>query len=232
VTTVAGSVSSAAANALHAAVGAGSTTASGGAATGASTSTGSSGSTSSSSSGTGGTPASRPTPPPPSGLTSNEAYDVALAITNSAGGLDTIDPLERLHVIQDQQHHALLVELGVLQGGNRVLFAVEPTAAPSGPGTCTPGPLDCEVLSLAPEQIETLSEQTSTGPVTVAMFAVTGIKVAQYPSAAAAKKARAAVDATGAAVLNSSSLSALALFQYEPSLGAIVDLRNLAVGGG
>ena len=220
-----GGVSSTAANALHSAVGAGSGTSGG-------TSTAASGGTGSPSTGAPTTPQSRPTPPPaPSGLTATQAYDVALAITNSSGGLDTIDPLVRLHVFAYQQQ-PLLVELGVLQGGNRVLFAVEPGAGLSGPGTCAPGPLDCEVLSLAPNQIETLSAQTSNGPVTVAMLAVTGIKVAQYPSAAAAKKARAAVDPTGRDVLSTSNLSALSLFQYEPSLGAVVDLRNLTVGGG
>jgi hypothetical protein len=33
-------------------------------------------------------------------------------------------------------------------------------------------------------------------------------------------------------VLSKSNLSALSLFQYEPNLGAVVDLRNLVVGGG
>jgi hypothetical protein len=231
VTSVGGGVSGAAANALHSAVGAGTTSTHGGAA-GAATSTGASGGTGSPSTGAPVTPPSGPTPPPaPSGLSPTQAYDVALAITNSSGGLDTIDPLVRLHVFAYQQQ-ALLVELGVLQGGNRVLFAVEPGAGLSGPGTCAPGPLDCEVLSLAPNQIETLSAQTSNGPVTVAMFAVTAIKAAQYPSAAAAKKARAVVDPAGRDVLSKSNLSALSLFQYEPNLGAVVDLRNLVVGGG
>jgi hypothetical protein len=37
--------------------------------------------------------------------------------------------------------------------------------------------------------------------------------------------------AAGRRLLSTSTLSALSLFQYEPSLGAVVDLRNLTVGG-
>src|SRR5205823_220376 len=83
------------------------------------------------------------------------------------GGINTIDPLERLSVVPSPKQ-PLLVELGVLQGGKRVLFAVQPGAAVSGPGTCTPGPIDCEVLTLAPGQTEGVSKQTSTGTTRVA----------------------------------------------------------------
>ena len=41
----------------------------------------------------------------------------------------------------------------MLKGGKQVLFAVQQGAAVSGPGTCTPGPIDCEILALAPGQI-------------------------------------------------------------------------------
>lgn len=167
----------------------------------------------------------------PSGLTSTQAYDVALAITNSAGGIDTTDPQERLSAIPSDQQ-PLLVELGVLKGGNRVLFAVEPGAVVNGPGTCIPGPLDCEILSLGQDQTEKLSAQTgSLDASEVALFAVTGISATSYPSAGAADKARRAVSSTGRALLANSSTASLSLFQYEPSLGSIVDLRNLKVGG-
>jgi hypothetical protein len=205
---------------------------------GSTATTGSSGSTSGgTSTGTGGTVPTTPTTtptltpnPPFVGLTSHEAYHVTLAITDSNGGFNTIDPLTRLSLLPSNQQ-PLLIELGVLKGGHRVLFAVQPGTVVSGPGTCTPGPIDCQILSLAEGATEHLSMQSPTGVVQVALFAVTGITTDQYPSAAAADQARRAVSAAGLNLLNKSTLNALSLFTYDPSLGAIVDLRNLTVGG-
>jgi hypothetical protein len=188
---------------------------------------------------TGSTTTSTPSSPPSitgnakpkpvqSGLRSTEAYDVALSLTNSQNGVDTIDPLARLSVVPSTQQPRL-VELGVLQGGSRVLFAVEPGTVVDGPGSCIPGPLDCEILSLAQDQTEAVSQGSGGGP--VGLFAVTGISVTKYSSASAASKARRAGSATGRALIDHPSLPALSLFKYEPSLGSIVDLRNLKVGG-
>jgi hypothetical protein len=224
-----------------AATGASSSTASSsttGTATGGTSSTGSP-STSASTGSSSTTPSANPpsitsgakSHPAPSGLKATQAYDVALAITNGTGGINTTDPLERLSVIPSQQQ-PMLVELGVEQGGNHVLFAVQPGAIPSGPGKCTPGPIDCEVLSLGQDQTEQLSKQTgSIGPAQVALFAITSITASDYPSAAAANKARRQASAAGRALLDASTYPTLSLFQYEPSLGSVVDLRNLKVGG-
>ena len=95
----------------------------------------------------------------------------------------------------------------------------------------TPGPIDCQLLSLAQNQTEQLSVQSATGVVTVALFSVTGISIDQHPTVTAADAARRVVSAAGLNLLNKSTLSALSLFQYDPSLGAVVDLRNLKVGG-
>jgi hypothetical protein len=168
--------------------------------------------------------------PAPAGLTATQSYHVTFSITNSAGGVDTIDPLERLSVLPNKQE-PLLVELGVLKGGSRVLFVVQPGTVVSGPGTCTPGPIDCEILSLAQDQVERLSTQSPNGPVSVALFAVTGITADRHSSVAAAGAARRASSAAGRRLLRDSTLSAPSLFQYQPSLGAVVDLRNLTVGG-
>jgi len=204
-----------------------------------STATSSTGSSTSTPASSGSTPTSNPpsiTPgakpkPAPSGLKPTQAYDVSLAVTNSSGGINTTDPLERLSVIPTAQQ-PLLVELGVARGGNRVLFAVQPGTIPTGPGTCTPGPIDCEILSLGQDQTEELStQQGSVGAAVAALFAVTGISAKDYPSKAAADRARRASSAMGQALLNKSSYPSLALFQYEPSLGSVVDLRNLKVGG-
>jgi hypothetical protein len=176
------------------------------------------------------TPGATPKPAP-TGLTATESYHVTLAITNPAGGLDAIDPLKRLTVLPNDQQH-LLVELGVLKGGKRVLFAVQPRTVVTGPGTCTPGPIDCEILSLAQDQTESLSRQSPSGVAPVALFAVTAITADKHQSAAAADKARRTASAAGRDLLSKSTLSALSLFQYEPSLGVVVDLRNLTVGGG
>jgi hypothetical protein len=152
-----------------------------------------------------------------------------MAITNSAGGVDTVDPLARLSLIPSKQQ-PLLVELGVLQGKSRVLFAVEPGTVVAGPGACTPGPIDCEILSLGEDQTEAISSRDSGAH---ALFAITGVTAVSHASTALANLARHAESAAGRAVLNSSSstLPALSLFKYEPSVGAIVDLRNLTVGG-
>ncbi len=115
---------------------------------------------------------------------------MSLALTNANGGLNTIDPLQRLSILPSKQQ-PMVVELGVLQGGNSVLFAVEPGTVVSGAGMCTPGPIDCEVVSLAPGQTEGLSKLSATGSQTpVALFSVNSITADQHPSVAAATKAR------------------------------------------
>jgi hypothetical protein len=155
---------------------------------------------------------------------------VALSITNASGGLNRIDPLERLSVVPSQSD-PMLVELGVLKGGHRVLFAVQPGTVVRGPGSCTPGPIDCEVLSLATNQVENVSERVPSGTNSVAQFAVTAIGVDNYASVAAASKARRQASAAGSKLLDNSTLNTLSLFQYQPSIGAVLDLRNLTVGG-
>jgi hypothetical protein len=168
--------------------------------------------------------------PAPTGLTPTESYSVSFAITNASGGFDTTDPLERLRPIPSAAD-PLLVELGVLRGGRRVLFAVEPAAVLSGPGECIPGAVSCQLLALAPGQVESLSRETSGGPERVAWFAVAGISVADHPSRAAAAAVRSRASAAGRRLLAASSLNALSLFSYDPQQGAVLDLRNLTVGG-
>lgn len=218
--------------------------------TGSSGSTGSTGSTGSSGTGSSSGPAvvsspatpstpstpSRPTKPTkpakpaPTGLTDKQTYQVSLAITTKDGGLNTIDPLQRLSVLPNPQQ-PLLVELGVLQGGKRVLFAVEPGAAVGGPGSCIPGPIDCEVVSLAPGQTEGVSQQTATGSTPVALFSVNSIGAVDHPTVAAANAARRAASEVGRQLMANTPLNTNSLFQYDPSVGAVVDLRNLTVGG-
>ena len=63
-------------------------------------------------------------------------------------------------------------------------------------------------------------------------FVVTGITAQRHGSAAAATRLRKQESAAGRRLLSSDkSLSALSLFKYVPGLGAILDLRNLSVGG-
>jgi hypothetical protein len=174
-----------------------------------------------------------PTTPPkpaPTGLSATQSYQVSLAVTSASGDLNTIDPLERLSVLPNVKQ-PLLTELGVLQGGKQVVFVVEPGAVVGGPGTCTPGPIDCEILTLSPGQTEGLSQQTPTGSTPVDLFAVNSITAADHPSAAAANQARRTASEAGRQLLANTSLGALSLFQYDPSVGAVVDLRNLTVGG-
>ena len=171
-----------------------------------------------------------PSTPAPTGLTATQSYRVSLALTTKSGGINTIDPLERLSILPSKQQ-PMLVELGVLQGGHSVLFAIEPGTVVSGAGTCTPGPIDCEVVTLNPGQTEGISKQGASGSTPVALFSVNSITADQHPSVAAANKARQTASDVGRGLLNRSPLSALSLFQYDPSVGAVVDLRNLTVGG-
>jgi hypothetical protein len=171
-----------------------------------------------------------PVKPAPTGLTATQSYHVSLALTTSNGGVNTIDPLERLSILPSKQQ-PMLVEIGVLQGGHSVLFVVEPGTVVSGAGTCTPGPIDCEVVSLKPGQTEGISKQTATGSTPVALFSVNSISADNHPSVAAANAARQDASSVGRELLNKSPLSAISLFQYDPSVGAVVDLRNLTVGG-
>jgi hypothetical protein len=168
--------------------------------------------------------------PAPSGLKSTQAYQVSLSVTDG-NGVDAVDSLKRLSGIPSDAH-PLLTELGVEQGGSHVLFVVQPGTVVAGPGSCTPGPLDCEILSLGQDQTEAVGNRVGTiGSSEQTLFAVTGVTAADYPSSAAAAKARREVSSAGQALLNNSTLPALSLFQYEPSLGYVVDLRNLTVGG-
>lgn len=162
------------------------------------------------------------------GLTSTQAYAVSISITSSNGGVDSIAPVRLSGLPSDQQPD--VTEYGVLQGGRRVLFALHPGTQVSGPGTCIPGILDCEILSLGQDQTEAISTDGPNGLNQVALFAVTGINVTNYSSAAAASKARHEASASGRAWLSQTSLPTLSLFKYEPSLGSVVDLRNLTVG--
>jgi hypothetical protein len=163
-------------------------------------------------------------------LTSTQSYSVALSLTTAAGGLNTIDSLKRLSVLPSEQQ-PLLVYLGVLKGGRDALFVVQSGTVVSGPGVCLPGPTDCEILSLAQEQIESLAVSTGTGTSSVALFAVNAITADGHPSAAAANRARREASAAGHSLLAVSTLPALPLFEYQPHLGAVVDLRSLTVGG-
>ena len=176
------------------------------------------------------TPSKKPTPAP-SGLSSNQSYQVELAMTNPSGGINTIDSLQRLSVLPSAKQ-PWLVELGVLKGGNRVLFAVQPKTLWSGPGVCTPGPADCEILSLAPGQTENLGVQTPSGDYWTTLFAITRITAQKFPSAGAADRARKSESAAGRAILNRSTSGSLSLFRYSPSVGAVLDLRSLTVGAG
>lgn len=187
---------------------------------------------------TGGSTPAAPTKPPAKvapkpvheGLTSTQSYEIGLSLTSQGGNLDEIESLERLGGLPSE-NQPLLVYLGVLEGGKDALFVVQPGTVVSGPGACTPGPTDCEILSLAPGQIENLAVSAAGGDSEVALFAVTAIRVDDHPSVAAAEHARREAAASGRALLAGSTLPSLALFEYQPNAGVVVDLRNLAVGG-
>jgi hypothetical protein len=111
------------------------------------------------------------------------------------------------------------------------VFVVEPGTVVSCAGACTPGPIDCELLTLNAGQTEGISKQTASGSTPVALFSVNAISADQFSSVAAANKARQTASDVGRKLLSRSPLSAISLFQYDPSVGAVVDLRNLTVGG-
>jgi len=173
-------------------------------------------------------PPAPPAPPAPAGLTATQAYTVAISEPGADGGLVMIDPVTRLSVLPSGST-PLLVELGVLQGGSRVLFAVRPGTAVNGPGSCTPGPLDCEVLALSMDQLETATGSSQQGSLS---FVVSDIQAQDYPTAAAADAARRAQSALGAQLIAQDAEPALSLFPYDPMRGVLIDQRDLSVGGG
>ena len=193
----------------------------GGSSTASQTTTSSSGTTTTTS-----TTTTTTTPPPPtSGLSATESYRVNLALSTPSGGLHTLNPLERLSILPSARQ-PMLIALGVLKGGKRLLFAVVPGTVVSGPGDCIPGPSRCEVLSLAPNQIESVAKTSDQNSSPVATFAVTAIAVRGHSSVAAAMAARSRVSLAGRALLGALNLPILAKFRYEASVGAVVDLRS------
>lgn len=161
----------------------------------------------------------------PAGLTATQSYDVELSMPDPIYDFRNF-AAPRLTVVSSA-NHPLAFELGVLRGGTRVLFAIEPGTILTGAGTCTPGPLDCEVLSLGLNQIE----YAHASGVPTVFFKVVGLDVHNNGSVALAKRARARASTAGEALLRAARLPALSLFSYDAGLGAVVDLRNLTVGG-
>lgn len=162
-------------------------------------------------------------------LLPTQSYTVGVALAKGRG-IETIDPLERLSPLPGARL-PLLVELGVLQGGKRVLFAVHPGAVLVGGGKCTPGPADCQVLSLGLGEIEGVGYRTGAGTEPITELAVTAIRTTDHASAAAATKARSRQSQVGAAVLKDIKLRAFSSFKYDPSLGVVVHRRNLRAAG-
>ena len=136
------------------------------------------------------------TPVTPPGLTPTESYGVTIAITKPSGGLDTIAPVERLTPLPSGQQ-PLLIELGVLKGGSAVLFVVAPGTSLSGPAKCLPGRIDCQIISLAPNQIESLSVKGANGPATSPTLPSPASPRSSHKSAADAGRVRRQVSKTG-----------------------------------
>lgn len=171
-----------------------------------------------------------PAPPKaPASLGPRQSYHVALSVTDGSGGVTSLDPVKRLSLLPSGAQ-PLAVELGVLQGGKKVLFAALPGTQPSGDGDCTPSPTDCQIFALARDQVETFSAGSGESQNVVAQLAVAGITVDTHPTAAAGARARRAVSAAGQKELAAANLDALSLFAYRQRLGALLDLSNLTVG--
>lgn len=165
----------------------------------------------------------------PARLKGRQTYSVTLSVKSAAGAASTVENLPRLSILPGPDQPAL-VYLGVLQGGGRALFLVEPGALVGGPGTCVPSPLDCQVLALSKDQIEGLAVRTGNSLTPVALFSVAAIKVVGHSSRRATLKVRRRESAPGRSALNNSNRSALGLFGYRATLGAVVDLRKLLTG--
>ena len=99
-----------------------------------------------------------------------------------------------------------------------------------GPGSCTPGPLDCEVLALSIDQVEAISVMVGSVKQGITYFSVTGIGVQDYATAAEADRARRAQSAVGAELIARDAEPALSLFPYDPARGVLIDQRNASVG--
>ena len=178
---------------------------------------------------------------PASGLKKNQSFRMTLAMTNTKGGIDTTDSVERLSVLTNSgccavsvlpsSQQPLLVYLGILSGGHSAVFLVQPGTVVSGPGVCVAGTTACEIVELQVDQVEDLSVTTSDTTALVAEFSVAAIKAINHSSVAAAKNARAQESPAGRALVKSSTSTVLPLFEYVHSAGVVVDLRNISVGG-
>ena len=165
----------------------------------------------------------------PLGLTQDQSYGVEVGLPLSSGGFQSV-AAERGYELPSASEPQL-IELGVAQSGNAVLFAVMPNTVVSGGGTCIPGPLDCEILSLAPNQTENIGVPQSTTTHWLGSFTLTSITAQTWSSTAKAAAQRAAANRAGERLVTQSPERALSLFSYNPSLGIVVDERNLQVGG-
>lgn len=179
--------------------------------------------------GTTGTTTAPKHPAAAAGLTRDQSYDVMLATPLNNGGFTTTTAQRGTELPSPQQSQ--LVELGVAQGGRSVLFAVMPNTVVSGPGSCVPGPLDCEILSLAPNESESIGVPTSTTTHWLGSFTLTSISAHTWSSASQAATQRGAANPAGERLVARTSEHAFSLFSYNPSLGVVVDERNLQVGG-
>jgi hypothetical protein len=163
--------------------------------------------------------------PAPTGLTPTESYDVAVAMTTVRSGLTTYDRLERLTELPSTAE-PFLIELGPLKGGHAVLFTVQPGTDVRGPATCIPGPADCQLLAMAPGQVEDVLGRLGRWYVAV-QLSVSRVSIVNHGSQASAQQARQAESAAGRSLLNRSPLSALSLFHYSAGDGIVIDHRRL-----
>ena len=86
--------------------------------------------------------------------------------------------------------------------------------------------------SLDPGQTEGVSKQTASGSTPVALFSVNSISRRPVPFGSHREQgSRDGVGGRPPAGSTNTSLSSVSLFQYDLSVGAVVDLRNLTVGG-
>lgn len=91
----------------------------------------------------------------------------------------------------------LLVFLGVKNDRRTAVFLVSSLASPTGQGTCTPKPTQCEFLSLKLGQAESLLTVNSHGGADIYNLGLTGVRLTPTRSADVASRADARVSNAG-----------------------------------
>jgi hypothetical protein len=166
---------------------------------------------------------SQPTTGPKS-LGFNETYTADLDTTY--GGQQTVATNVERDEAMPPSNAPEIVYLGVLKGGKEAAFLftnpVQVARRTLGSATCLPNPGDCQIVELAPGKGMSLKPTVQGEGVSTFTFRLISIGAKKYSSVAAATAARRATSSVGAALVASSSATALTTLAFDTATGALI----------